>query len=55
MVKKKTHTSSDIIAAFMKHVLEHGERPKSVYAFASALDLQESEFYNHFGSFEAIE
>ena len=55
MVKKKTHTPSDIITAFMKHVLQHGERPKSVHAFTAALSMSEVDFYNHFGSFQAIE
>lgn len=55
MVKKKTQTSPDIITAFMKHVLQHGERPKSIYAFTNAIDMKENEFYDHFSSFEALE
>ena len=55
MAKKKTTTASDIISFYMDYVLEHNEHPKSVYAFAKANNFEESLFYNHFGSFEAIE
>ena len=55
MAKKKIQGAPDIIGAFMKHVLEHGEQPKTVYSFSNTLGITESEFYNHFGSFEAIE
>ena len=39
----------------MKHVLEHGARPASIYSFAQDLGIKESVVYDHFGSFEAIE
>uniref|UniRef100_UPI00404901C4 TetR/AcrR family transcriptional regulator n=2 Tax=Gelidibacter sp. TaxID=2018083 RepID=UPI00404901C4 len=55
MAKKKITTASDIISFYMDYVLEHNEHPKSVYAFAKANNFEESLFYNHFGSFEAIE
>lgn len=55
MAKKKPQTPPDIIGAFMKYVLLHGERPKSIYAFSQDLGIKENEFYDHFGSFEAIE
>lgn len=55
MAKKKTITATDIITYYMDFVLEHNEHPKSVYAFAKANNFEESLFYNHFGSFEAIE
>jgi AcrR family transcriptional regulator len=55
MAKKKTTTATDIITFYMDYVLEHNEHPKSVYAFAKANNFEESLFYNHFGSFEAIE
>jgi len=55
MKNKKENTSKDIITAYMQYVMEHGTRPKSIYAFAQHLDIRESEFYEHFGSFENIE
>jgi len=44
-----------IIAAYLAHLSAHGDRPKSVYAFASALEISESEVYASAGSFAAIE
>lgn len=55
MAKKKTITENDIISWYMDYVLEHNEHPKSVYTFAKANNFEESMFYVHFGSFEAIE
>ncbi len=39
----------------MDYVLEHNEKPKSVYTFAKANNFEESKFYEFFGTFEAIE
>lgn len=55
MAKTKTLTPADIIDAYMKYALEQGERPKSIYAFAQHLGIRESEFYDHYGSFDLIE
>jgi hypothetical protein len=44
-----------IIDAYMNYVLENGEQPASVYAFAKKLKIKEGEFYQYFSSFEAIE
>lgn len=55
MAKKKTITKNDIIISYMDYVIENNENPKSVYAFAKANNFEESKFYTHFGSFEAIE
>ena len=55
MAKKKTITSNDIISFYMDYVLEHNENPKSVYAFAKANNFEEAKYYEHFGSFEAVE
>ncbi|MXV15989.1 TetR/AcrR family transcriptional regulator [Hufsiella ginkgonis] len=41
--------------AYIHHVLNHGEQPKSVYLFAKENGMAEEEFYNYFGSFESIE
>ena len=55
MAKKKKITSNDIIGFYMDYVLEHGNMPKSVYAFAKANNFEESKFYEFFGSFNSIE
>lgn len=44
-----------LVAAYKLYVLENGKQPESVYAFAKKLEMQESEFYDHFNSFVQIE
>lgn len=39
----------------MDYLLNHGEHPKSVYAFSKILGIDESLFYEHYASFEIIE
>jgi hypothetical protein len=46
---------STIRNKYIEHVLEHGERPVSVYSFAKTLEIPEYDFYNFYASFEAIE
>ena len=55
MEKKKKITKEDLINSFMNHVLEHNDQPKSVYAFAKANNISETQFYKYFGSFDALE
>jgi hypothetical protein len=55
MAKKKIETPADIMAAYMKHLLDLGERPKSIYLFAKYLGIKEAEFYEQFASFDRIE
>ncbi|MBR9915612.1 MAG: TetR/AcrR family transcriptional regulator [Algicola sp.] len=55
MAKKKNITSSNMISYYMDYVLEHGEQPKTVYAFAKHHNFEESKFYEFYGSFEALE
>jgi hypothetical protein len=55
MAKKKNITKNDIISWYMEYVLEHNEEPKSVFSFAKKHNFDESLFYQHFGSFEAVE
>ncbi len=47
--------SAKIIKAYIDHVLQEGERPASVYVFAKKLKMDESKFYSHFTSFDALE
>ena len=44
-----------IKAAYMSHLLTHGQRPPSVYKFCLDLGISEDAFYSYAGSFEAIE
>jgi len=48
-------TVEDIIKTYVDFVLTEGEQPKSVYLFAKKLETSEAEFYQFFGSFDAIE
>ena len=55
MSKKTKINKEKLIEAYMDYVLQHSETPKSVYSFAKMNDFEESEFYNFFGSFNALE
>ena len=55
MAKKKIIRSTDMISFYMNYVLEHNEKPQSVYSFAKANNFDESLFYNYFGNFESLE
>ncbi|WP_299890844.1 TetR family transcriptional regulator C-terminal domain-containing protein [uncultured Lacinutrix sp.] len=55
MAKKKNLNKNDIISFYMDYVLEHNEQPNSVYIFAKHNNFEESKFYEHFGTFEAVE
>jgi hypothetical protein len=48
-------TTESIKKAYIDYVLTQGEEPKSVYIFAKKNKMTEAEFYNHFGSFKALE
>lgn len=55
--KKATRQPSEtsIIDAYKSYLLLHGEQPKSVYKFCLDLEMKEEDFFNQFGSFEAID
>jgi hypothetical protein len=48
-------TIESIRKAYIDHVLTEGEQPKSVYIFAKRNKMTEADFYQHFGSFDAVE
>lgn len=48
-------TVTQIKKTYIDHVLTHGKAPDSVYLFAKKLKITESEFYQSFASFTAIE
>ena len=53
--KKTTITKDKIVSMYMNYVLEHSEKPKSVYHFTKLNDFTETEFYAFFGTIESIE
>ncbi|RTY87921.1 TetR/AcrR family transcriptional regulator [Flavobacterium sp. GSP27] len=53
--KKTTVTKDKIVSLYMNYVLEHSEKPKSVYHFTKINDFTETEFYAFFGTIESIE
>ena len=55
MAKKKNLKSSDIVTMYMDYVLEHNKRPNSVYSFSKSNNFEEALFYEHYGSFKALE
>ena len=56
MATKKTILTKDkIVSMYMNYVLEHSEKPKSVYHFTKMNDFTETEFYAFFGTIESIE
>ena len=56
MATKKAVLSKDLIVSYyMNHVLEHNEKPKSIYQFAQQNGFSEVEFYTFFGTLDAIE
>lgn len=48
-------TTENIREAYIKYVLTEGKEPASVYQFAESNGITETEFYNHFGTFEGLE
>ncbi|AYL98850.1 TetR family transcriptional regulator C-terminal domain-containing protein [Mucilaginibacter celer] len=48
-------TIQSIQNAYIDYVLTEGEQPKSVYIFAKQNEMTEAEFYQFYGSFEAVE
>jgi hypothetical protein len=48
-------TIESIQKAYIDFVLTEGQQPKSVYIFAKKNKMAEEEFYQFFGSFNAIE
>ena len=49
------NTTEELQDAYIDYVLTHGAKPNSVYIFAKENNLTEDEFYNFYGSFEALE
>jgi AcrR family transcriptional regulator len=52
--RPKAAGKDKIVTAYRKMLLKEGREPSSVFAFCEMLGLKEDEFYQHFGSFDAI-
>ena len=50
-----TPETSDRLAAYRRHVLEHGKPPASVYRFCRDIGIGEADFYEHFSSLQVLE
>ncbi len=53
--KKSTITKDKIVSLYMNYVLEHNEKPKTVFHFSKQNAISETEFYNFFGTLESVE
>uniref|UniRef100_UPI00404A5121 TetR family transcriptional regulator C-terminal domain-containing protein n=1 Tax=Flavobacterium sp. TaxID=239 RepID=UPI00404A5121 len=52
--KKKVTDDNEIISIYMDYVLSNDMEPKNVFLFCKENNIEESDFYVHFGSIEAI-
>ena len=52
--KKKMIDDNEIITLYMDQILLGEEEPKTVYAFCKKNNMEESDFYTFFGSFESL-
>lgn len=46
---------SELVIEYTNYILEEGKKPLNVFKFCKSLNIEESEFYEFFNSFEAIE
>lgn len=51
----KQDIESLIVDSYKKYLLLEGKQPASIYKFCIDIQVEEQVFYNHFGSFEAID
>lgn len=52
--KKIIKDDNYIIEHFMNDVLQHNEEPKNIYIFCQKHELEESDFYSFFSSFDSL-
>lgn len=55
MAKTKKITEDDIVSAYMDYVLENEKAPKTVFKFSKEIKIKEEDFYQFFGSIEAVQ
>ena len=51
---KRTIDTNEIITLYVKSVLENNHPPQNVYLFCKENNIEETEFYSFFGSFEGV-
>lgn len=54
-IKIECMEKRQIIDKYNEYLLTHGKRPGNVFMFCKEIGIEEGEFYQQFGSFEAIE
>ena len=52
---RKAKASKSIAASYIDYLLTEGKPPASVYAFCKEIGIEESTFYDQYGSFKALE
>lgn len=53
--KKAAPTKDKIVSLYMDYLLEHNEKPKSVYQFSKQHGFTEAQFYSFFGTLDGVE
>ena len=53
--KESVDIREKIIGSYKEHKLMHGEQPKSVFAFAKSIKIEEAQFFEHFSSMVDLE
>lgn len=54
-IASKKITKEKLQLQFMEYLLLHEKTPTSVFAFTRSLKIKESDFYDHYNSFKALE
>lgn len=52
---KTSFSQDDLISAYMDMILESEKAPESIYKFCKEIGISESQFYDYYGSFEALQ
>lgn len=53
-METSTINKQQILSKYMEYILDHGEKPKSIYAFTKQLNIEEQLFYNYYSSFDEL-
>lgn len=53
-METSTTNKQQILSKYMEYILDHGEKPKSIYAFTKQLNIEEQLFYNYYSSFDEL-
>lgn len=52
---KLSCTKDELISSYMQMILESEKTPESIYKFCKDIQITENQFYEYFGSFEALQ